>query len=140
MHSKDADRLANSILKPNKSGPSFKIHLDNHISYDAYIKPTGQIAGKFHFTLVDPESNIQFDAGGHIDIPGFSDKKGTHTAGEVELAKHLKNQNVDIFLRGEAQTHLGLDHGTVHISSPNTAVTFGVKGKLGKRKKVTGSH
>jgi len=140
VHNKDADSLANSILKPNKSSPSFKIHLNSHTAYDAYVKPTGQISGKFHFTLVDPTSDIQFDAGGHIDIPGFSDKEDTHAGGEVELAKHLKNQNFDIFLRGEAQTHLDLDHHAVHISLPDTAVTFGVKGTLGKHKKVKGNH
>tara|TARA_B100001093_G_scaffold520440_1_gene615960 strand:+ start:7403 stop:7906 length:504 start_codon:yes stop_codon:yes gene_type:complete len=135
VHNDDAEAIAKSLLDTDKKKPTFKLHLDKHTAYNAYIKPTGQISGKYHFELIDPKSGIKLDGGGHIEFPGLSDKEGTHLGGEIELAKHLKQSNVDVFLKGDASTHLGLDHGNVHISAPDTAITFGVKGKIGKSKK-----
>ena len=32
--------------------------------------------------------------------------------------KAIKNKNFNIYAKGEAASHLGLDHGSVHISAP----------------------
>ena len=135
-HSNHADEIAKNIAKPDSKKPAFKIktpHLtDNHTGYEVFIKPTGQVGGSLHGVLHDPETGLQIDGGVHIDLPGLSDEKDSHLGAEFEISKAIKNKNFNIYAKGEAASHLGLDHGSVHISAPTISGQIGIHGTFGK--------
>lgn len=135
-HDNHADEIAKNIAKPHSKKPAFKIkppHLtDNHSGYDFFIKPTGVIGGGLHGLLHDPESGLQIDGGIHIDLPGLSGKKDSHLGAELEISQAIKNKNFNIYAKGKAASHLGLDHGSVHISAPDLSGEVGIHGTFGK--------
>ena len=141
VHSDDLDHVVSNILNPSKHAPAFKFHFDKDTSFDAHFKPGGQVEGKYEFILSDPNTGLELDGTALLEFPGFSDKKHHYETGaQMELIKHLKKNNVDIFLKGELQNEIGLDHGEIKISPLQTSVAFGVKGTLGKGKKGKSKH
>ena len=129
-----ADHAAEQIKNPKKDVPVFKLFPDfdeKHAGYDFYVAQKGSYGGGLHGVLVDSEKGVEIEGTVHIDIPSLNKKDGIHSAGEIEISKAIASGNLNIYGKGEVATHLGTDHGKIHIGHPETNVKVGVHGTFG---------
>tara|TARA_B100000900_G_scaffold339582_1_gene302096 strand:+ start:969 stop:1490 length:522 start_codon:yes stop_codon:yes gene_type:complete len=135
---KTAKHAASHIADPSKKGPAFMIYPkfdNNHSGYEFHITDKGKVGGGIHGVLVDSEKGLEIEGGVHIELPGLSGEKGSHAGFEAEISKAILDGNLNLFAKGSAGAHLGLDHGKVHISHPEVSGKIGVHGTFGKKGK-----